>query len=223
MKHLISIICSVIFCIYSLSAQNTGIQVGSAALLTDGKTEYWNPSEDELFKIFKKKYWSANKVNHYHEVTSMVLLVRLKRSHPKIAAYERAGRTKPANNLRQFIRENNEAYVKTIKESYPGNRYYFYYAEDADDVFQGSSLHNLYSDLDTRIPDQEIEEIAYVLSDQPIVINKEIALNLFIYDKSKVLKRVSKNDLQVTKNIFSAKYSPERSVNNFIRLVNKGR
>ncbi len=219
MKQLgLIIICSVVFSLHSLSAQNSQILTESYEVLTDGMTDYWDPSEEELFRIFKKKYWNAKRINHYHEAVNMVLLVRLRRSHPKIAAYEKAGRTKAANNLRKFIRGNNEAYVKIIKESYPGE-YYFYYAEEAEEVFQGNSLRNLYSDFDTRAPDISIAEIAYVLSDQRITINK-IALNLFIYDKSNVLKRVSKKDIHVSQSLFSSKYSAEKTATKFIGLVN---
>ncbi len=222
MKFFTIIFCFLVFSVHSTSAQihNTKSTQG---LLTDGTSDYWNPSSDILFKIFRKKYLSANRVDHYYEVVDFVLLVRLRRTHPRIAAYERAGRTNAADKLRRQIKETNQDYVTTMEKSYPGKEYYFYYAEEADEVFQGHSLKNLYSDLETRAADREIEDIAYVLSDQPLRISKEIALNLFIYDKGSSLKKVSKNDLQKTKSIFSSKYSAENSVENFVKRINKRR
>ena len=222
MKFFTIIFCFAVFSVHSTSAQTQNAP-SSQSLLTDGTSDYWNPSDDVLFKIFRKKYRTASRVDHYYEVADFVLLVRLRRTHPRIAAYEKAGRTNAADKLRRQIQETNEDYVNTMEASYPGKEYYFYYAEEADEVFQGHRLENLYSDLETRAADREIENIAYVLSDQPIRINKEIALNLFIYDKGTSLKKVSKNDLQKTKSIFSAKYSAEKSVENFIKQISKRR
>jgi len=134
--------------------------------VTDG-LEYWEYSEEELFKFLKAKYWKewANKEEFdlKSELSENVILIRLTDNSRKINALHKAGRTKRAALLTSEDKQANLDMVDAMLDFYRIGKFYFYYPKDADAIFKKGDLSKLMLDENTPIKDDPLFTKAYVL------------------------------------------------------------
>lgn len=187
----------------SLSAQNSQN--------TNGLADYWDPTEEELFRIFKKEYREKAKIDHVYEATQHTLLVKLDSDDPRIVALENKGKTALAKKYRDELQTRNKEVVEAMNANYPGDQVFYYYSADANDVFNGGNLSKLYSDLVTPAENVTIETIAYVLLYTTPKINRDKQFLLYIYDQN-AIQRVGRKGVMKYKSLLSGQPDYTKSI-----------
>lgn len=183
-------------------------------LVTDGSEEYWDPSEEELFQIFKGKYW-MEKFRHQEALKDLPLFIRLEDDHARIAMLKRNGKTNAVNEIQSRMDRRNKELVQAIQSYFLSGNYFFYYSKDAEEIFKNSDFSYLYKDLDTKAENVNLEEAAftYVLMYKDgytggAITSKRFIMHIWDYKSVKKLR----NSNLVKKRLFSFAWTTDRII-----------
>lgn len=158
---MISRLILLIFCLF-LFSEDSWSQEGRT---TDGRVEYWNPSEDHLFMIFHEKFWRDRLFDHATALQEYPLFIRLEDEHRKVSKLMENGYTKTASELEAKLLKRNKEIVDEFVKQYKSDNFYFYYSKDADKIFKENDYSYLWEDLTTKSSNFSFDDkkAAYVL------------------------------------------------------------
>lgn len=158
---MISRIIPLIFCLILFSVDSWSQE----DRITDGRVEYWTPSQDHLFLIFHKKFWKDRLFDHASALQEHPLFIRLEDEHTKVSKLMENGYSETANELKAKLLERNKKVVEEIIDQYKSDNFYFYYAKDAERIFKENDYSYLWKDLSTKASDFSFgdKKAAYVL------------------------------------------------------------
>lgn len=142
------------------------INVNAQETYTDG-IDYYDYVDDELFLVFKKKYWAKRKQESkfsYKEVLKdNILFVRLEGHKEQLASLRRIGKNNTADRLSQRDKERNKALIEGMRDFHTGGTYYFYYPEHAREIFVDNNYKNLLTSEMKPAEDVHVDEFALAL------------------------------------------------------------
>lgn len=213
MKQLLFSLTILAFCLASTSA------LSQDRIKTNGLSEYWDPDEEQFFKIFKKEFWEAKRLDHLEEVGDMVLMVRLKSEEKRLKILRDRGKNKAAAKLEEKARVFNEAVVSSMQENYKGGPYYFYYQKDAGAIFQNKDFTKLYTNLESPAQNVTIETAAYVLQYNTAPGQTDKKFHLHLWDKDASIYRIKNHGYISYEEILSSKKDIYRSIKIFCDAV----
>lgn len=188
-------------------------------LVTDGTEHYWNPTEEELFLMFKKKYRNATKINHKLAIRDHPLFIRLDDEEYRLSKLDKNG--KAAKQLKKELLKRNTEVVEAFQELYMTDNYYFYYAKDADRIFKEFDYSYLLKDLTTKATDFDLGEskAVYVLIYRrpwENWANKNFGMHIWDLKKVSRIKHWTFIDY---KHLFSNKVSVRKSIEELMEHI----
>lgn len=153
--------------------------------VTDG-VEYWEYSEEELFKFLKRKYikeWIGKReFSLKQELSENIILVRLFDNSEKIAGLKKAGRNELAKYLVAQDRKRNLDLVDGMLDFYELGKFYFYYPKDSHAIFAKGDFSLLKLDELTPVKDIPDNSKAYVLMYKNFNIAGSLDYNVHYWD-----------------------------------------
>jgi len=155
--------------------------------ITDG-IEYWELSDEELFRYLKKKYRMEYKEKRNfvlkEALSENIILVRLISHENKIAALKRARKNKAAQKLIKSDRQKNKDLVDGFLDFYDLGQFYFYYPKDARSIFMEGDYSLLM--LDEKTPIKTIPEIdkTYLLKYESLTPSSGPSLHLYHWEQT---------------------------------------
>ncbi len=148
---------TILLCFFNLHSQET---------YTDG-LNYYDYVDDELFLVFKKKFWEKRKedarFSYKKALEDNILFVRLEGHVEQLASLRKIGKHNRADKLAQRDKERNKDLIEGIRDFHPGGTYYFYYPQHAREIFVDNNFKNLLSSDLTPAENVQIDEFALAL------------------------------------------------------------